>query len=349
MKQNSSNDNDKKLSLKKIKATFDSNGNIKSNKNKGNFWPKLFSVIAALFLWLYVFQAVEYESVVKGVPILIENFNTNLGLDIVSGFESTVDVTLSGTKSTINEISSDSIKASVDLSDITKIGTYILDIELEAPGTAKIVNKSISQVKITVDKTAEKQIEITPMINYNIQYPYELGEPVLSENSVTLVGPETDILSVAKANVELNVGNVKNNVVANSNITLYDSKDYSIDSKYIIIEPSIIRVEIPVIKTDRFDIDPDIIIDSEKYDYRIEPKRVYIKGGVNEVESLVSVKTERMQINEAGEYELLLLLSENMSAYTEYTTKVENMVSSVKLIVTEKIAIPEEEKVSNDK
>lgn len=341
----SSNDSGNRFSLKKIKATFDSKGKIKSNNKKGNFLPKLLSVLAALFLWLYVFQAVEYESEIKEVPIVLENFNTNLGLDVVSGFESTIDVTLRGTKSIIDEMSSDNIKATVDLSNVTEIGTYLLDIELEVPGTVKVVEKSINQIKIALDKTTAKQIEITPMINYNIQYPYELGEPILSHDFVTLVGPETDILSVEKACVEMNLGNIKNDIAANAVITLYDSKQYKIDSKYITIEPSIVQVEIPVFKTAKFEIIPDISVDTDKFDITFEPQLVYVKGGVNEIESLGALKTEKRQINFAGDYELRLLLPENTAAHTKYNANDDSLISTVKVRVTEKKSVSEEENI----
>ena len=64
--------NDKNI-FKNIKSTFDKKGNIKQAKNNGTLLPKILSVLAAFVLWLYVFQAVEYEKELKNIPISFEN------------------------------------------------------------------------------------------------------------------------------------------------------------------------------------------------------------------------------------------------------------------------------------
>ena len=66
-----------KDTLKKIETTFDNQGNIKTNKKKNSLLPKILSVVAAISLWLYVFQAVEEERDFKAIRIALENFNTS--------------------------------------------------------------------------------------------------------------------------------------------------------------------------------------------------------------------------------------------------------------------------------
>ena len=170
--------------FKNIETDFDTNGKPKHEKKENTLLPKILSVLAAFALWLYVFQAVEETRVFKEIPITVENFNTNLGLDVVSGYENTVDVTITGTKSILNDITSKDIKATVDLSDVTERGTYVKDLTIDVPTTVKVADKNVTQLKISVDKTIEKQIELSPVLSYNIQYPYELGAPVLSTDTV---------------------------------------------------------------------------------------------------------------------------------------------------------------------
>lgn len=169
--------NQNKDVFKNIETDFDANGNPKQEKKTNNLLPKILSVLAAFALWLYVFQAVEETRVFKEIPISIENFNTNLGLDVVSGYENAVDVTITGTKSILNEINSENIHASVDLSSVTERGTYVVDLNVSVPTSVKVTDKSVTQIKISVDKTIEKQMELEPVLSYNIQYPYELGTP----------------------------------------------------------------------------------------------------------------------------------------------------------------------------
>lgn len=71
------------------------------------------------------------------------------------------------------------------------------------------------------------------------------ARPVLSANTVTLKGPETDINAVSKATVQLNVGSIKNAVTSNAKITLYDTNNYEIQSKYIVMTPSEVEIDVP--------------------------------------------------------------------------------------------------------
>ena len=328
--------NSNKEVFKNIETDFDTNGKPKHAKKENTLLPKILSVLAAFALWLYVFQAVEETRVFKEIPITVENFNTNLGLDVVSGYENTVDVTITGTKSILNDITSKDIKATVDLSDVTERGTYVKDLTIDVPTTVKVADKNVTQLKISVDKTIEKQIELSPVLSYNIQYPYELGAPVLSTDTVTLKGPETDINAVSKALLQLNVGSIKNAVSSNVEVTLYDSNNYEIQSKYIVITPSEVEISVPVYKTVLYGIQPDLVIDKDRFDYAVLPSALYLKGTVNDVESVSVLKTQRAWIDAPGEYELTLALPENVSAYSSYTAEEGTAVTKVTLTVTEK-------------
>lgn len=328
--------NHDKETFKNIETTFDSDGNIKAKPKKSSLLPKILSVVAAIALWLYVFQAVEEERTFREIPIVVENFNTNLGLDVVSGYENTLDVTVSGSKSVINEITSANIRASVDLSGVTERGTYVADVNLDVPASVKITDKSVTQLRISVDKTVEKTLPLTPVLNYTIQYPYELGETVLSADTVRLTGPETDINSVMRAEVRLTLGNVRNNIVSNAEIVLYDENNYEIQSKYILLEPESVQVTVPVYKTVLFGVQPDIVLDRDRFEYSVSPSTLYLKGAVNDVEAQTMLRTERAYYNAAGEYTLGLLLPDGVSAYTSYASVGESPVQTVTLTVTEK-------------
>ncbi len=328
--------NQNKEVFKNIETDFDSNGRPRHEKKENTLLPKILSVLAAFALWLYVFQAVEEERVFKEIPITVENFNTNLGLDVVSGYESTVDVTITGTKSILNDITFKDIKATVDLSDVTERGTYVKDLNIDVPTAVKVTDKSATQLKISVDKTIEKQIELTPVLSYNIQYPYELGEPVLSADTVTLKGPETDINAVARATLQLNVGSIRNAVSSNAEVTLYDSNNYEIQSKYIVITPSEVQIDVPVYKTVLYGIQPDLVIDKDRFEYTVTPSALYLKGLVNDVDAVSALKTQRAWIDAAGDYELTLALPENVQAFSTYTAEEGTAVSKVTLTVTAK-------------
>ena len=348
------NDTNRNDSLKEIHTTFDSDGSISNQSKKSGILPKILSVVAAFALWLYVFQAVEYEKTFNGITIEIqENFVSGSGLSIVNSYERTVDVTLSGTKSSIDSINANDIKAYVDLNDITEADVYTCSVEISAPTGVDVVDKSVEQLRIEVDKTVDidiADVSVNPM--YTIQAPFEIGEVSYSDSynraikHFTLSGPETDVITVAKAVIELDLGSVNNtvnsNVKSSSAVKLYDIHGNEVDSKYIKIKPEIISVNIPVYKTKQVRVQPNLIIDVKSFEYKTRPEKVDIYGEVNTVDRIESVDTVETMILQKGSYLIALKKYEGVEVYKNGSERnANNAVSAVSIDVTEKENLPD--------
>lgn len=340
-----SNGND---SLKEIHTTFDSDGSIRQPENKSSLAPKILSVIAAIILWLYVFQAVEYEKTFTDVTIEIrDNFVSESGLSIVNNYERTVDVTLSGTKNKIDNISVDQIKAYVNLVDVSVPDTYTRKIEIEAPQSVNIVGQSIEDIKIDVDRTVDKEITKIAIDDiYTIQSPLEIGEISILDSfknpveSFVLTGPETDVSLVSNAVIQFDLGNITNNVSSGvrsaQSVKLYDEFGTEIDSKYIKIKPEVIRIDIPVYKTKQVNVIPKIVIDGETYKYSVKPRRVDIFGTVNAVDRIDTIETKEILIQSSGSYIVDLAEYEGVAVYkTGVPRTEENLLSGIAVDVTE--------------
>lgn len=327
MSDNSPNMND---SLKKINTTFDSDGSISGQTKKGGLFPKIMSVLAAIALWLYVFQAVEYEKQFNEIAIDVEyEFDSGSGLGIVSNYPLTVDVTLSGTKSNIDKVKSNDIRAYVIIKDVLEAGTYDYEVKIEKPSNVEIIHQSIEELRIEIDKTIEKRItEFTVIPNYVKQLPYELGEGLLIGKDgnplteIVLSGPETDLANIEKAVINLDLGNVTNTVESNINtrnaVTLYDAYGKEVDSRYISVEPSSIGVNIPVYKSKQVSIVPNIQIDSDKFSYVCSETKAEIFGLVNEVDNINVIETADVSIHSKGIY--MIDLKEIGGSITVYKT-----------------------------
>ena len=344
------NDTGRNDSLKEIHTTFDSDGSVigSGNGNKGGLFPKVLSVIAAIALWMYVFQAVEYEKTFNGIPVEIEeNFDSTSRLGIVSNNALTVDITISGTKSNIDSVDAEDIRAFVDLSDVTEPDTYSCTIEVEIPANVDIVEKSSEKVRVEVDRTIESMVEIIDVNNvYTIESPYELGEISVMDvhktplTYFTLTGPETDISLVEKAVINLDLGRVRNsinsNINASSAVSLYDAAGNKIDTKYISIKPDIINVYIPVYKTKQVDIKPNVKVDTKKFAYETNEQTVDAYGLVDDVDRIGLAETESIEMDESTVYIVALKECEGVTFYKPGSQKnKDNIVKSVSINVSE--------------
>ena len=311
MSYNGSNMND---SLKEIHTTFDGDGSVSGHGKKGGMLPKIMSVLAAIALWLYVFQAVEYEKQFNEISIDVKyDFDSGSGLGIVNNYPLTVDVTLSGTKSSIDKIKSGDIKAFIDIKDVYEAGTYDFEVMVEGPANAQVIHQSIEEIRIEIDRTVEKSItDFTVVPNYVKQQPFEIGEAFLTgidKNAITelvLSGPETDLVNIEKAVINLDLGNVKNTVDSNINtknsVTLYDAYGNEVDSRYITIKPASVGVHIPVYKSKQVPVIANIQIDSKRFSFVCSDIKAEIYGLVNDVDNVSVIETVDMAITGKGIY-----------------------------------------------
>ena len=263
---------------------------------KSDILPKIFSVIAAVILWFYVVdvRTTTEETTFYGIPIVINNFSYADGLDIVSGKDFTVDVELRGKKSDLSLVTSQDIYASVNMSGIDHAGTHKMDVDVVCmKNGVSVANKTVSQINVSVDRTVADVVPVEAVMLYSIEEDiYEIGTPVLSFDSVKISGPENFVDTVVKAKVEINAGKLDNSITYTGKIKLYDESGDVIDTPYIKLSQDVVKVEIPVYKTELKTVVPVFYNDDYKYEYTVSPAQIYVKGAVNIVESFKNAATE---------------------------------------------------------
>lgn len=307
--------------------------NEKQNKSKADILPKIFSVLAAVILWFYVvdLRTTTDEITVYGVPISINNFSENDGLDIVSGKDFTVDVEVRGNKSELGMVSAQDIYASVDMNGVDRAGTHKLDVDVVSlKKGVTVVNKSVSRISVTVDKNASAVVPIELVMLYTIEEDvYEMKSPVMSFESVQITGPQNIVDTVVKAKVEMNIGKVENTITYTGKLKLYDSSENEVQSPYIKLSEDVVKVEIPVYKTQKKNVVPVFYDTSYEYDYTVSPSSVYLKGSVSSIENIKNAATEPITETSPKLFVKRLDLPAGVTAYDDKG----NVVDTVKVNV----------------
>lgn len=266
------------------------------NKRRTDILPKIFSVVAAVILWFYVIdvRTTTEEMTVYGVPIVLNNFSYTDGLDIVSGKDFTVDVQVRGKKSELSQISLQDIYASVDMSGIDYAGTHKMDVNVVClKSGVTISNKNVSQINVNVDRNVADVVPVETVMLYTIEEDiYQMGTPTLSFENVRVTGPQNLVESVVKAKVEMNIGKVENNITYTGKLKLYDENERVVDSPYLKLSEDVVKVEIPVYKTELKNVVPVFYNTKLEYEYTVVPSQVYVKGSVSGVEGIKNAGTD---------------------------------------------------------
>lgn len=310
--------------------------NSVNNQSSFKAWfPKIFSVVAAIILWFYVVdvQTTTEEATIYNVPVEIENFLSADGLDIISGKDHTIDVVVRGTRTDVISLTQNDIYASVDMSGIASAGNYKRDVNVKAPKGISVVSKTVSSITIGVDKTISKPVPVFVNAEYSIAEDiYEQGEPILSEDTVYVQGPEKLVDSVVKAEARVNLEHLESKVSARVALVPVDEAGNDVSSPYLKLKDSFVNVTIPVYKISTVKIEPVFYDVNYKYDYDLLPKTIRIKGDATTVDSIEKIFTQPITETEPRLVVTRFNLPEGITAYDDKGSVIDSVRVSIKSV-----------------
>lgn len=322
------------------------NGTGEHKSNFRSLLPKIFSVIAAVILWFYVVdvRTTTEEKIVYGVPISINNFSHAEGFDIISGKDHTVDVVVRGLKSDISDVTANDLYASVDMSGIDMAGSHKLDVNVESlKSGVTVINKTVSVINVNVDKNVSFVVPVEPVIIYTIEEDvYEMETPKLSFESVRVTGPQNIVDTVKTAKAEKDIGKVQNSITTTAKLRLYDEAGNLVDSPYVKLAENVVKVEIPVYKSEVKAVVPHFTDSDYKYEYTVSPAEILVKGDVKSVEKIKNVLTENIAEISPSKVVKRLDLDNSIKAYDLDGNAIDTVTVSIKSVIDLTAPKPEE-------
>ncbi len=335
----------------------------------------LISLLISFVLWLTVSLVIRPtgEVVISGVGVNVNvqsGILGELGLSAIEGAESTVNVTISGSRSVIGGVSAENISVSPSLSGVSGAGVY--ELELKAVNNSskdfEIVNVSPSKIVVKFDKYVEKIVPLKYRINgdYDIPDEYIQEEIYTSPSQIVVTGPEIDLNKVENAYVDVVLsGNYNATIAAVGEVFLVDSAgnniNYSRDE--ISLDHEVATVFIPVHRTARlplvFDYKnvPDYF-DTSNLNYTISGTEVLVEGENHIIEKYSDIFLGYVDLrvltleNPSIKFDLKLpegLTSQNYmdDVYLnfDFTDYVESTFSATKINI---INVPKEYKVTSN-
>ncbi|MBQ7821106.1 MAG: hypothetical protein IJ391_02350 [Clostridia bacterium] len=258
---------------------------------------RILCVIGAILLWFY---AVSSQTIIEdrrfvSIPVELIGADTleeEYGMTVISGYDYSVDLTLSGTRSELSKIGAEDLSAYVDLSQISAAGEYSLDVRTSAPSGISLKELSSNYVNVYVDKRTQKNVEIRVNPVYIIESDYSLGTPDTNVEIVTISGPADVLDSITHAQVTVDVGKLTKSVTTSGSVVLY-ADSTPVTNPYVKVSESDVTVSIPVYTEKEVPLSIGF-----KYGYfneknthiTIDPASVRIKGDPSELEKITSIE-----------------------------------------------------------
>ncbi len=306
---------------------------------------RVLSLIIAVFTWIFVVVVVNpnTEAVVKDIPIQINLSGTSaerLGLEIVSDEILLANVTVTGDRTVIGSLNSDDVEVSAVLTGISEPGTYS-DIQLQVRKSSvgksfEIETCSPSTITLKFDRKTTKTLPVSLELNdLTVADGYMLEQVITSPTSITVTGPENDVIKVAGCIVRGNVsGEITASTVITSDIILIDSEGKEIDNQHLTLSVDSVDITIPVLKRKTLPVEFTYVnvpdgFDTESIKYMLSNDVIEIAGPetlVNQWNSINVGYIDLSELDSTREYEFDIVLPSSFVNVKNITTLIARFV-----------------------
>lgn len=278
------------------------------------FRNKIFLIILSFIISLTVWVSInmgdygETSYVVSNIPITI-NLPDNAekqGLKVFNNEELKGSVTVSGNRSIIGSLTADDIQIVPEQTDLlTSAGSYSLSLVAKKTGASlnyTVDSVSPSTVYIKLDRNRKITQKIEQNISYTIPNGY-YGTVLLSEDEVSISGPETEIKKIDKVVIKGKINKeLSSSYKSEYKVKLLDSFGEELtNTDTLSISPSTVTATVSVLQMKEVGVDlssknAPTGIDLTEY-YTIEPDKISLAGESDDIKNISRITTDTIDFS----------------------------------------------------
>lgn len=262
-------------------------------ENKTFLW--VMSLIIAVGVWGTIVYNLypDTTKVIQDVPITINTQDTRirqLGLNVISGNDTTVDVLVTARRYLIDSITADDIEVTALMNGVTAPG----DATLELQATVK----SSSNKEFTIERVTPRKVQVKfgRLVNKTFKVEVDVSGATIPEGftmetaipnplEVTVSGPEEEITKISRAVVKVEADRelTSTETLKAQKIVLYDENNEPIISEHLKLDKESADVKLPVLKKKELPLVVKFInvptgFDVSKLEYELSAQTVNVAG-----------------------------------------------------------------------
>ena len=270
---------------------------------------RILAVALAVIIWL-ILSITQYPTINKTITKIPVDINLSgtiaeeKGLSALNFKDLTVDVVIEGMNYEIGSYSASDLTATVDVSPVTKKGTYKLDIDIKSTHSAdkiSILSISPETVEVQFDAITSKEYDLSPSApNISAQEGYSLGAISCTPSKITITGADNDLAEIAKAYAvfDKNISLSEDTTLTTDKIVLYDKYDNVLDSSLYQFTDDEYTLSIPIykkktgnLKIEFSGVPSGFDLDTIKYTISDNPIAILTSDLEDEIEEDITVGT----------------------------------------------------------
>lgn len=260
-----------------------------------NLLLAVLSIASAVFLWLHV-QAREEPG--KERELMVKVDLSGLKADfVVTKAPATVPVVAEGSQEALNQIDSESLSATLDLSN-AKVGDNRVPVQLRAPTRANVtfsLRRLIERIEVARVLRTERAVEIE---TFGVMPPgLMFGDASSDPESVVLIGPEKVVPNVLKVRAMLDLSKLRPGMSYPIAVEVLGNSNQPV--RLVRAEPSIVTIRPAVLAapaTKRVLVTPVFqgqpAVGFRVASYQVVPNQVSVTGNSSALNRVVTIDTE---------------------------------------------------------
>lgn len=226
------------------------------------------SVLIAFGIWFSVNATSQTDTnvMISDIPVTIELPQEAIddGLQVFTESEVKASVEVSGNRITVGSLSQADVQiVALQSNAIITPGEYTLELSAKKVGVKTNYNfvsgVSPSYINVFVDRLKEKTLDITDEIVYSVDEGYYAASS-LSETSVTISGPETEVSVVEKAVIQGTMdGKAGETETSKKDIVFLDKDGNIVDVKMSTLSVTSVDVSTTALPTKEVSLKVDVV------------------------------------------------------------------------------------------
>lgn len=225
-----------------------------------NWLLKLSSVAIAVVLWVVVYNINDpvNTSTIRNVPVTFINTEaiTDKGqvYEVLNGTDVIRSITMSATRSVLDDLESGDINVEADFSKMKLDGTVEIKIYSDRHNDVITFKPSSSEVKLLVEDKVERYFSLEVELNGSPKEGYIVGNSKLDWNRITVSGAESKVDVISKAKAVVDISDTSGDIFSYANIVLYDDEGKEVPKDNISLNMRTVGTTVEILKTKKVPI-----------------------------------------------------------------------------------------------
>ena len=220
-----------------------------------NILFKLGSLVFAFLVWLAVVNVNDPEitKTINAIPIEVTDpealTRQNLEYNLIG--ENVAQITITGKRSKVSNLSSSDFIAKAPLSQMSKV--YSVPVYVEFKNAAYqnyvIINQRTKTIQVSVESVVTKEFDVTINTEGQPFSGYEIGQEIIGRDKIDITGRASVLNLISKVCVDVDVSDATRDIVGKYDIKLYQADGEEIESSRVSMSSQRTKVKIEILMT----------------------------------------------------------------------------------------------------